>query len=95
MRTILRIDAVVWKEPASSRPFQPPHPAVGHLFPHRGEGEGTVVLRACHPASLPLEGRDRGWGWFRVSLRDPHPPTPPLKGEGIRFGTIARRGPWA
>jgi len=34
-------------------------------------------------ASLPLEGRDRGWG--SVSGSQNHPlPSPPLKGEGAQ-----------
>ncbi len=44
-------------------------------------------------ASLPYEGRDRGWGFRPISnphnhvstlpLRNPHP-GPPLKGEGAK-----------
>ena len=34
-------------------------------------------------ASLPLEGRDRGWGSVSGSLNHPLP-NPPLKGEGAQ-----------
>ncbi len=34
--------------------------------------------------SLPLEGRDRGWGSFRGSLMDPHPQPLPSRGRGAK-----------
>ncbi|SHF01969.1 hypothetical protein SAMN02745223_01589 [Devosia limi DSM 17137] len=65
----------------------------------RGPRLLLAEMRSVHPialgstASLPLEGRDRGWGSVSGAQNDPHP-GPPLKGEGTK-GCLPRRYPTA
>jgi len=50
------------------------------------KGEAGHFARPCRPAALPLEGRGRGWGFFRArwstlsSWRHPSP-TLPIEGR--------------
>ena len=43
------------------------------------------LLSCGSSASLPLEGRDRGRGWFSGSPIDPHPQPLPSRGRGARL----------